>query len=465
VLWIALLALGTSSGISPALARPHPQGGTTITLSPTPASISGCGQATVDVMINDVVDLYGGDVRISFDPTVLEVVDADGNGGNGVQIAPSIDLLDPGPYGLWTIRNEVDNDTGFIWYAVTQLNPAVAVSGSGVFATITFRAKSAGTSALTFEFSQLSTRYGEEIPATTTDGSVTTSAGALTPPDLSIERLDATTARLSWTGVGEADEYHLYRATEPYFTPSGTPYQTTTPGVTSYDDAGALGDVSTNYFYVARSACANGFESENSVRVGEFDYELRETAGTDYNWIALPLSNSSIVTAHDLANYVEANSSSSVQVNTISKWNTTAQSPEFYYHQYAFGDFPVLSQYPYRIETDITGNNHSVLTLVGLVPLAGSCDYSLSETSGTDYNWIMLPLEMGYMTMASQLAADIESNASSSALVNTVGKWNGTAQSPEYYFHQYLFNDFAISLGYPYQIEVDVLDGTSTVWP
>ena len=230
--------------------------GTTITLSPSSGTITACATIQVDIWVNDVVDLYAGDFQLTFDPTKLEVVDA--IPGPGVQIEPLDGFLWPD----WVLRNTVDNGAGTIWYAASHFNPRGPVSGSGAVARITLRALGGGTPVLgwydTLSATKLSTREGVEIPATPVAQSLTT----VPPPEptLSIAKLTTTTARLSWTGVTGIAEYHLYRDTAPYFTPGGTPYQTRT-GL-SYDDAGALGNPATNYYYVVRSSCDNGFESE-----------------------------------------------------------------------------------------------------------------------------------------------------------------------------------------------------------
>ena len=41
-----------------------------------PPLIHGCETIPVEVRVNDVIDLYGVDVKVAFDPDVLEVVDA-----------------------------------------------------------------------------------------------------------------------------------------------------------------------------------------------------------------------------------------------------------------------------------------------------------------------------------------------------------------------------------------------------
>ena len=93
-----------------------------------PATVVGPigGAVNVDIYVENVVELYAADVRLSFDTTALQVVDADPE-ASGVQMQLLDTFLSPD----YVPRNVADNDEGTIWYAATQMNPAEAVSGSG----------------------------------------------------------------------------------------------------------------------------------------------------------------------------------------------------------------------------------------------------------------------------------------------------------------------------------------------
>jgi len=425
-------------------------------LTPDPLAIAGCEIAVLTVRINDVTNLYGADVLLTFDPNVLEVVDADGNSGNGIQVENAGMLSSR----IWVARNEANNGAGTVRYAVTLLNPAPPVNGSGDFIRIYFRAKTAGTSVLHFSYIKLAAPGGEEIFSTATDGSaITTAPDAAT---VTISRLNSTTARLSWSTVTGVDGYHIYRDTIPYFTPSGMPYATVTAG--PYDDAGALGNIATNYFYVIRSACTNGFESANSNRVGEFDYELRETASTDYNWIALPL-NASLSTAASLKTHIEANSTSAVAVSTIEVWDAVPQGYLVYYPTLPFTNFTLRLGGVYRVNVDVASGASTIWSLVGNVPGPDVFTYTFYETASSDYNWFMLPLDKTDITSASALRSNIESSAAPGTSVLTVERWNSTPQSFDTYVPLFPFSNFATRVGYPYRINVDILSASQSTWP
>jgi hypothetical protein len=241
---------------------------------------------------------------------------------------------------------------------------------------------------------------------------------------------------LSWLDMGSSvNHYEVWRANNtPYFMP-GNPGSSKIADILPdplqthvfTDIASGIGDTQNNSFYLIRTVF-NSSATSISNRTGEFDFRLQETAGTDYTWVALPLSSYSIHKASELANYIQSNSDNILTVQTISRWNDIAQSYDIYYHEAGFGDFPVVNQYSYRVEVDINNDNNAIWTLVGDVPSIGSYHYTLYETAGTDYTWIMQPLDKTTITNTIGLAGDIESHSSTSLMVLTISKWNAIAE-------------------------------------
>lgn len=134
-----------------------------------PAEIVVAAGQTVDAAIEVVAapDLYGIDVSLTFDPNVVEVVDADPS-TEGVQVALGT-FLDPG----FVIRNAADNTAGTVRFAMTQLSPSEPKSGSGVVVVVKLRGKQAGvTSPLTIVKAGAAQRTGESIPTLPSSGQV-----------------------------------------------------------------------------------------------------------------------------------------------------------------------------------------------------------------------------------------------------------------------------------------------------
>lgn len=138
------------------------------TLRPDPVSLGLKPGETgmVTIVASDVQNMYGIEFHLTFDPNIVEVVDVD-SAKPGVQIGQGSWLKNS-----FVAVNQADNAAGKIDYGVTLLNPALPVSGSGVIATITFKAKGNGTSPLKIEKAILASRDGKEIKSVWQNGAV-----------------------------------------------------------------------------------------------------------------------------------------------------------------------------------------------------------------------------------------------------------------------------------------------------
>lgn len=113
-------------------------------------------EASIQLMAFDVGNLYGVDLKIGFDSTVLGVVD-DAAGSSGVQILPG-DCPSPD----FVLINQTDNSTGTIEYAATSLSPSVPCPG-GVILNISFTGLTEGKSNLYFTQSIIADSNGLPI--------------------------------------------------------------------------------------------------------------------------------------------------------------------------------------------------------------------------------------------------------------------------------------------------------------
>lgn len=125
-------------------------------------------------------------------------------------------------------------------------------------------------------------------------------AAAPVAPEISVARVPNTAnALLSWEHVIESEAYQVWRGIAPYFDPAqgqgnqiaylpagaygqGSIIEYTDDGVDRYSAGSSdtllptiqvIGDPATNYFWVVRGQNGDGV-SENSNRVGEFDFAL-----------------------------------------------------------------------------------------------------------------------------------------------------------------------------------------------
>lgn len=172
---VVILCLGLWLPVSRAVSQ------TPVLVRVTPAQSQVVAGETVDVAVEvvEVQDLYAFDVALTFDPSVVEVVDADPN-LPGVQVGLGL-FLDAG----FAIVNQADNVAGTAHLAMTQLNPSVPKSGTGALIVLRLLGKQAGTtSAIPIVLVQLARSDGTLIPTASPEGGmvdVIASGGGMPP--------------------------------------------------------------------------------------------------------------------------------------------------------------------------------------------------------------------------------------------------------------------------------------------
>lgn len=167
------------------------------------------------------------------------------------------------------------------------------------------------------------------------------------------------------------------------------------------------------------------------------------------NWIALPLEVEGITMTSDLARYIESHVNKEVKVVSISSWNATAQSYTTYSElPFPHGDHPVSSCKAYNvfIETDETGE--MAATFTGTVPEL--CAFDLKTTTGTDYNWITVPLGHNDIATAGQLKENIEFYSNPKTSVLTVSEWDPIERN----YRTFPGLNFLVEKGRAYRAEV-----------
>lgn len=134
----------------------------TLRLQPDPALLDVGDVVTVEVWLEDAGNYYGIDIRLSFDPRYVQVPAG--------RVLPLWDVIDGNNHFI--IKNEADNSSGLIWYAVTSLNPAQPFTGTGRICALAFYGLAAGTSYVSFTYAKGSTRDGIGMYPGTQDGTV-----------------------------------------------------------------------------------------------------------------------------------------------------------------------------------------------------------------------------------------------------------------------------------------------------
>jgi len=155
---------------------------------------------TVDIVVADVIDLYGFDIKVGYDTSVLT--------------ADAIDVGDFFPPGSTTWKNEIDDTAGadppekggdpsrgYAWLSVTlPFGTIEGVDGSGTLATVTFTVDALGETVLHLYGGDaasaepytvfLADSFGEDIPRTVVDGYFT-NTGVVEDHDVAVTNVTA----------------------------------------------------------------------------------------------------------------------------------------------------------------------------------------------------------------------------------------------------------------------------------
>jgi len=135
--------------------------GARVRLAPETLTLAPGDTGTVEVRVEDVIQLAGAEVHLTFDSTLLEVVDADAE-TEGIQIVHG-GFLSPD----FVVQNIADPSAGTIDYAIVCMPLDKAVSGNGVLARITFRALADGETLVDVSSAILGNVQNQSIPLET----------------------------------------------------------------------------------------------------------------------------------------------------------------------------------------------------------------------------------------------------------------------------------------------------------
>lgn len=120
---------------------------------------------TLVIILDQAQEVYGIEVRATFDPAVVEIVDSDPD-RDGLQMIPG-----PFPQPDFLVRNTADNTAGTLQYVATQVNPTLPVNGTGIVISIQFRGKTLGQqSAFTIDFVDIADRQGRKLSVRAENG-------------------------------------------------------------------------------------------------------------------------------------------------------------------------------------------------------------------------------------------------------------------------------------------------------
>ncbi len=145
-----------------------------ITVEPAAQTIAAGSIATVSIQMGAGAPVYGVEVHLSFDPTLLEVVDED-SAKNGVQVKPG--TLFAGKQ-TFTVMNTADNTAGTVDYVVTLMGEPHAVEEGGSIIVVGFRGRANGQATVAIARAVAGDQAARLIEVVTQDGSVTVQGGS-----------------------------------------------------------------------------------------------------------------------------------------------------------------------------------------------------------------------------------------------------------------------------------------------
>lgn len=280
----------STSAASPAVV----QSSAMVLLDPSSATVSAGETVVVDIQIQEATELFGADIRLEYDPAVVEVVDAN-TLVPGTQIE-SGSFPDISSGMGFVAQNTVDSEEGTVGYAMTLLSPAEPVSGSGTLASITFQGKAQGSSAISFTSALLSDVNANQIPSTKTGGTITVASGpapSATPEPAPTETLTpAPGPTATPTPIPSADQCtYTVEPGDTLFSIAGR-FNTSVS-----DIAQANGLTNVNQIYVGQKLVIPDCESDQeppssecvtyTIKPGDTLFSLAQRFGTTVNAIAL----------------------------------------------------------------------------------------------------------------------------------------------------------------------------------
>ena len=160
---------------------------------------------TIDVVVFNVTDLYGVDIRFSWDPSILEYVSHTAK--IPVEDYPDGILHEPG----MSIKDDVNATEGTYWLAYASMSPAPAFDGTGIAFNMTFKIISlSGACTLDIVAAELSDSKGDPLK-----GDWEIKDGLFTPAGAPIAKFSW------WPEIGVVEKPVIFNASESY-DPGGT---------------------------------------------------------------------------------------------------------------------------------------------------------------------------------------------------------------------------------------------------
>lgn len=165
------------------------QASTIVQVNPPTITIASGERAQFSVEILDAENIFGFELHLSYDPTVVHVVDADPSVA-GIQLFPG-DMYEVSQGFM--VANEADNQAGKAQIAFTLLAPAPPLAGDGTLVIVEIEAIGEGTSEIDLEEVILASLDGEALPFVVNNGEVIIESVPEVTPGLTVSPTEEST--------------------------------------------------------------------------------------------------------------------------------------------------------------------------------------------------------------------------------------------------------------------------------
>jgi len=190
------------------------------------------------------------------------------------------------------------------------------------------------------------------------------------------------------------------------------------------------------YWVQANDTAGNLRVSETrvvKVNVTEIEYSFTIEFATGYNMISIPVNDTPVANASSLATKIGPN------CTEVLKWNSTTQKLVSHIAGWPLNDFVVTGGEGYYVNV----NNPTIVEFTGM---GWESPFDISLV--TSYTMIGMPVNDTSVTNASSLATKIGANCTE------VLKWNSTTQKLVSHIAGWPLNDFVITGGEGYYVNV-----------
>ena len=253
--------------------------------------------------------------------------------------------------------------------------------------------------------------------------------------------------QLSWPSFSENDQYNIYYNTYPFSNPdedsllaqSVRDTDALTPGIQWTDFSHGPEDTLHNHYYTITEDCKLSL-ADSFYRIGSLSYNLKRIGNLGINHLALPVCLPDASNAGTIMNLIP-------NAESIASWSPDIQQYSYYNPANPSTNFKLHAGSTFIVNV-MSGDIWSVTGEI--IPTK----YNLITTNLTNFNEIMMPMQTGNISSASQLMGEIP-------WCNSVAFWDPAIQSYSQYIPNVPDSDFPVYSGQPYFIHVT----RPVVWP